>query len=251
MSFRRVYSCLLWSALGCVNAVAPAIATARAQSPADASTFEKLITGRYAGMARGDSATVHRQIADDMHWVVGATGASIDAAQFLAGISHPQVPRPRFEIDSVRARIVGTVATISYRRTDHRSVGTFEVADASRSLEVFVRRGADWILAEHSQSWIVQAPKAVTLDSIALSAFVGRYEIGPGFVDNVHWEGKQLVATSTTESQGATLIPVSSNAFSPDGIAPIIVFERDAAGRVVGYVQGSPDGLIRRARRIP
>jgi len=47
------------------------------------------------------------------------------------------------------------------------------------------------------------------------------------------------------------LVPVSENAFSPDGVAPLIVFERDGSGRVAGYVQGSPDGSVRRARRIP
>jgi hypothetical protein len=89
------------------------------------------------------------------------------------------------------------------------------------------------------------------LDSITLSAFVGRYEIGPGSVDDVHWEGTHLVAMSTTESQGATLVPVSESTFRPDGIAPLMVFERDATGRVVGYVQGSPGGVVRRARRMP
>jgi hypothetical protein len=30
----------------------------------------------------------------------------------------------------------------------------------------------------------------------------------------------------------------------------MIVFERDATGRVVGYVQQAPDGTITRARRV-
>jgi hypothetical protein len=47
------------------------------------------------------------------------------------------------------------------------------------------------------------------------------------------------------------LVPVSENAFIPDGIATLIVFERDGSGRVVGYVQGAPDGTVRRAHRIP
>jgi hypothetical protein len=226
-------------------------ATAGAQTRADESTFQKLLSARYEAIARGDSAAVHRQIAAEMHWVVGANGASIEATQFLSAVSHAQVPPPRFEIDSLRARIVGAVATISYRRLDRRAAGATEVVDHSRALEVFVRRGADWVLLEHSQTWVVQSPPPISLDSITLSAFVGRYEVGPGFVDNVHWEGGHLVATSTTESQGATLVPVSTSAFSPNGIAPLIVFERDATGRVVGYVQESPDGIVRRTRRLP
>ncbi|HEY2852664.1 MAG TPA: hypothetical protein VGJ18_07445 [Gemmatimonadaceae bacterium] len=48
---------------------------------------------------------------------------------------------------------------------------------------------------------------------------------------------------------GATLRRVSEDTFSPDGIAPMIAFERNAKGRVVGYVQQAPDGSIARARR--
>jgi len=62
-----------------------------------------------------------------------------------------------------------------------------------------------------------------------------------------------LVAQSTLEkligAPGATLRRVSEDTFSPDGIAPMIVFERDGTGRVVGYVQQAPDGSVARARR--
>lgn len=44
---------------------------------------------------------------------------------------------------------------------------------------------------------------------------------------------------------------LADDAFSPDGVAPLIVCERDASGRVVGYVQQSPDGSVTRARRMP
>jgi ketosteroid isomerase-like protein len=225
---------------------------ALAQAPrGETSAFNQLIADRYSAIARGDSATVHRQLADDMRWTIVVSGSSIGTPQFLAAISHAQGPRPRFEIDSVEARTFGEVTTVTYRRMDHRLAGAFEDVHSSRSLEVFVRRSGRWRLVEHSETWIVKAPASVTLDSTALNAFVGRYQIGPGFVDDVHWEGSGLVATSTAETRGARLVPVSENAFSPDGIAPLIVFERDGSGRVASYVQSSPDGVVRRAHRIP
>lgn len=63
------------------------------------------------------------------------------------------------------------------------------------------------------------------------------------------------MATSSAEkgmgAAGAHLLPVSDGAFSPEGSAPLIVFERDAAWRVTGYVQQQPDGFVARARRLP
>jgi hypothetical protein len=106
-------------------------------------------------------------------------------------------------------------------------------------------------LARHALSWLVAPVLPIVLDSVAQQAFVGRYEIAPGYVDNVHWEHWYLVATASGQSSGARLIPISRNGFSPDGVGALIVFERDAAGRVRGYVQGYPDGRVIRAARIP
>jgi hypothetical protein len=202
-------------------------------------------------MARGDTAAVHREITDDMEWVVGATGMPLAASEFLSAISHVQNPRPEWTIDSVHARDLGGVATVTYRRLDRRRAGNVETANWTRALEVYVWRGHHWLLTRHSHAWIVQSPPTIAVDSTALAAFVGHYRIGDGVVDNVHFEGGHLVATLSGQTVGGELLPVSESAFSPDGVAPLMVFERDASGHVIGYVQGAPDGGVRRARRIP
>jgi hypothetical protein len=46
-------------------------------------------------------------------------------------------------------------------------------------------------------------------------------------------------------------VPVSATVFSPDGTGALIAFEREATGRVVGYVQGYPDGRVMRRRKLP
>jgi uncharacterized protein (TIGR02246 family) len=66
----------------------------------------------------------------------------------------------------------------------------------------------------------------------------------------VHWEGRNLVATASGQSAGARLVPVATNVFSPDGDGALISFERDARGRVLGYVQGYPDGRVIRAPKL-
>ena len=214
-------------------------------------TFRDVIKARNDAIARGDSATVHKGVTDDMEWVVGATGTPLRAPQFLAAISQPQNPPPEFAIDSIQVRDLGGGATVTYRRLDRRRAGNVETKHWTRALEVYVRRGGRWLLVDHSHTWIVQSPPTIAMDSAALAAFVGRYRLGDGVEDNVHFEGGHLVATMTGETEGATLMPVSESAFSPDGVAPLIVFERDASGRVIGYVQGGPDGDARRTRRVP
>jgi hypothetical protein len=53
-----------------------------------------------------------------------------------------------------------------------------------------------------------------------------------------------------TEAVGPELVPLSGTAFRPNGVGALLVFERDASGRVVGYVQGFPDGRVARGTRL-
>ncbi|HEY7897234.1 MAG TPA: nuclear transport factor 2 family protein [Gemmatimonadaceae bacterium] len=214
--------------------------------------IKPLLIARYAAIARGDTAALRPLLATDLEWIGIANGGTpLSRAQLLNLAAQPQVPTPTYEIDSLSARRIGDIAIVAYRRSDHRQVGSAKQTLVVRAEEVLVRRGGTWLLELHTQSWVAAPVKPIALDSASLAAFVGHYQIAPGFADDVHWEGHQLVATATGEKTGAHLIPVSTAAFSPDGIAPLIVFERDSTGRVIGYVQGFPDGEVRRATRLP
>ena len=127
---------------------------------------------------------------------------------------------------------IGTVAIVDYRRSDHRRIGTYEDSVAWRVFEVFERTGGRWLLTRHDQAWLRQPiPVPLAVDSATLAPFVGHYAIGPGYTDNVHFEGPELVATATGETEGAHLLPVSASGFLPDGVGQLLVFERDGEGR--------------------
>lgn len=214
------------------------------------------VRGSYAAIAKHDTSVLRRGLSDDFRWVLATRGQLMTKPQLIAAVAHaPSVATVAYEVDSVHVERFGDLAVIDYRLTDRRAFGTFERALVSRGTDTFVQHGRRWELLRRTQTWIVTAPATVTLDSTALRAFVGRYAHGANFIDDVHMEAGQLIATSSAESasgvRGAHLLPVSTDAFSPDGVAPVIVFERDASGRVVGYVQQSPDGSVTRARRLP
>jgi ketosteroid isomerase-like protein len=213
--------------------------------------FHDRLVAFNTAVARADTAALGPQIADDLIWVIGATGDVVGKTRLLAAASTPQDPVPHFDVDSVRVRRAGDVAMVDYRRTDRRRVGGYELSFTWRVFETYVRTGARWQVARHIQTWVHQAPSTpAAMDSATLAAFVGRYEIDPSYIDNVHFEGRELVATPTGQKEGGHLVPVSENAFVPDGIGALLVFERDRRGRVIGYIQGYPDGRVLRARKI-
>jgi hypothetical protein len=210
-----------------------------------------LLRAQYVALADTDTTTLGLGLADSLVWVVATRGTALTKSDLLAAASHRQVPAPRFEIDSVRVRLPGDVALVDYRRGDHREVGEYEQTTWTRARDVFAGRGGRWLLERHTETWLVAPVTPIDRDSAALAAFVGRYRIGPDYVDDLHWEGRHLVATASGQTTGVTLVLVSIAAFSPDGVGPLIAFERDKTGRVVGYVQALPDGQVVRASRLP
>ena len=218
-----------------------------------ADAMRPVVDSLYGAFERADTAALRPLLAEELVWTDGVTGAEVARGRLVAVLGARGAGAPvRTERDSVRVRAVGSVAFVGYRRTDRRSVGGVELPTRWRVTDAFVWRGGRWQLVQHSRTWLVAPVQAAAgLDAAALQAFVGRYEVAPGYVDDVHWEGGHLVATLTGMRTGARLVPVSGSVFSPDGTGALIAFERDAAGRVTGYVQGYPDGRVNRRRKLP
>ena len=228
----------------------------RSQQPGTNSfDAERAVVTMFQAISRADTATLRTVLGDDLRWVLAASGTVADRAQLLAAAA-AVVPTASSEyiVDSVHTWRDGAVAVADYRLTNARAFHEYRQVLVSRATDVFTLRNDHWLLVRHTTTWIVHSPLLSDIDSTRGAAFVGHYDKGGGFVDDVHFQDGHLVAQSTLEKliglPGATLRRVSEDTFSPDGIAPMIVFERDATGRVVGYVQQSPDGPIARARRV-
>jgi len=228
--------------------------------PPDTAALRAAPAAIFSAISRGDAAVLRQRVGAELRWVVFSRGTVIDRARLLAAAARPDSGAPpvtiEYDLDSVTTWQRGDVAVAEYRLTDRRTFRSYTNVFISRASDVFAWRPPHgWQLVRHTQAWIVGPPKLLgTVDSAALAPFVGRYDRGAGYIDDVHFRDGHLVAQSTLEAllgaPGAHLRPVSENTFSPEGIAPMIVFERDAQGRVTGYVQQEPDGTIVRARRL-
>ena len=245
----RVFEGLAWSVIITLGAV-PNSAVGQGTPAALSATFRPLLDAEYSAMVRGDTAALGAMLADDLVWIVGPNGSEMTKKQLLGAAAQSNAPAPRFDVDSVRAERFGDVATVEYRRTDHRPMGNGDFVTSWKAMDVFALHKSRWLLERHTQVWLITPVTPISLDSTAMSAFVGRYQVEAGYVDNVHWEGKNLVATASGQTEGAHLVPVATDVFSPDGVGALISFERDANGRVLGYVQGYPDGRVIRAPKV-
>lgn len=224
-------------------------------TPQGAASPETAVRAIYGAIAHADTIALGRWLSTDLRWVSGNSGSVATRQQLLNAASRaiPEI-RLEYEVDSVETRKTGSVATVDYLLTNRRTFRDYQTIFTSRVTDTFAREGGSWRLLRHIQAWTVHSPDTTSLDSLHLAAFVGRYDRGHGYIDDVHFHDGHLVAQSTYEAlmgaPGARLYPVSANAFSPERSAPMIVFERDDRGRVTGYVQQQPDGPITRAPRL-
>lgn len=247
---------IIWTIIA-VGAYCPT--PARAQADINAGTPDVVgqrVRATFDAIARADTAALGGLLSDSLRWLSPTTGAVYDRPQLLAAAARlPAAVALRYGVDSMRVWRSGSVATAEYRLTDSRTFAAHTNTFTSRGADVFAWEHGAWRLRQHVQTWIPHSPATVAADTATLRAFVGRYDRGDGFIDDVHLDGLRLMATSSAEkamgAPGAHLFPISDDAFSPEGSAPLIVFERDATGRVTGYVQQQPDGIVARARRLP
>ncbi len=229
-----------------------AISPSAAQHPDSAVTT---IHNVYLSISRADTVALRALLSGDLRWVLLSSGAVATKQQLLSAASHP-IPgiRLEYQMDSVRTWQRGDVSTVDYALTTRRTFRAYQTVFTSRASDTFIREKGRWQLFRHTQTWLVHPPETMSLDSLQLAQFVGRYDRGNGYIDDVHFKEGYLVAQSTYEalmgSPGAHLYPVSRNTFSPERSAPMIAFERDEGGWVTGYVQQQPDGTIARAPRL-
>jgi hypothetical protein len=216
---------------------------------------ETAVRAVYSAIAHADTVALREVLSKDLRWVSGNSGAVATRQQLLNAASRPiSEIRLEYQLDSVKTWERASVATVDYVLTNRRTFRDYQTVFTSRVTDTFARERGRWRLQRHIQAWTVHSPDTTSLDSLHLAAFVGRYDRGHGYIDDVHFRDGHLVAQSTYEAlmgaPGAHLYPVSANAFSPERSAPMIVFERDDHGRVTGYVQQQPDGPIARAPRL-
>ncbi|SRR6266851_114881 len=85
---RATLAALCASAL--VSGALPSIARAQANL---AGGFQNLLLARYAAIARGDTAALRPQLADDLRWVIGANGAEVTKPSSLRPSPNPRCSR--------------------------------------------------------------------------------------------------------------------------------------------------------------
>jgi ketosteroid isomerase-like protein len=108
-----------------------------------------------------------------------------------------------------------------------------------RSSETWIKRGADWKMIASQGREMLPDPLTVTLSSGQLNDYVGEYRVGSGVAVKISMDGNALAASTNGEKPVALAPEARDFFFTPGSSRTSIIFQRNASGRVTGYVRRS------------
>jgi hypothetical protein len=226
---------------------------AAAQTPADKQVEQELlkITREMIDTSlRGDRSAYERYLADT-YIETDFYGAVTTKARVLDNfLTPPSSMKPTLEIQDVQVHVYGDTAVMSSRGIYRAEANGQKIINSFRSTDVWLRRHGRWQLIASHGSQIPPERVAVNVDPKIYDAYVGEYEIAPGFVFNVTRQGDKLMGQTTRDKKLHELLPQNETTFFIKGDPDLNTFVKDERGQVTHIIFRSLDGQEIKAKKI-
>jgi hypothetical protein len=133
-------------------------------------------------------------------------------------------------------QLYGTVAVTSFTdvQTELAHGQTFHAK--YRSTEVWLKEGADWRMISSQTIALADDPPSVVLSDKELGDYVGTYSGGPDFMFKIARNGSGLTGTLGSNPTVAMKAEVRDVLFTPGQPRLRRIFQRDAQGKITGFV---------------
>src|SRR5712691_8938708 len=175
-----------------VTVVLAAAFLAVAQTPADKKVEAELVRLQREMIGtslRGDKSAFERYT-DETYIETDNNGAVTTRARILDNfLTPPSSMKPTLEIQDVQVHVYGDTAVMSSRDIYRAEANGQKITVSFRTTDVWLRRDGRWQLIASHESQIPPERVAVNVDPKIYDAYVGEYEIAPGFLFSVTRQG--------------------------------------------------------------
>jgi ketosteroid isomerase-like protein len=223
--------------LPCLLLVATTVSLAQPPRDDDAAVIEHQSKEFSDASASGDAQTLEKYL-DDAVVFMNEGGEIATKHDIVTGTTPPPagVHNTLVQTDFT-IHIEGDVAVTSF--TDN---GTFNAYGQTyhgrfRSIEVWRRKQGHWLMISSQTLAASDDPPARQLPAAELDQYVGAYSAGPGLAVKItRDDGAGLVSVTNDGKPAALRVEVRDVLFTPGQPRLRRVFERDAAGKITGFV---------------
>jgi ketosteroid isomerase-like protein len=187
-------------------------------------------------IAPGDRALWDRLLAPDAVYV-DENGEVMDRAAYLASLQPlPAGASGTITIVDYSLRRSGDTALVVHRDDEREDYHGVRLRAEYLMTETWLRRADGWRLAMVHAYVVAKDPPAVAVPSGVLDAYVGRYVAGKDLVFVVRRDGERLVGGREGRVPHELKLEGPDLVFTPGQPRNRLLFQRDAAGRVTGFI---------------
>jgi uncharacterized protein DUF4440 len=209
--------------------------TAAAQSSVEAELRQNT-QALLDAIAPGDTATWNRLL-DPRMIQVDENDVVRTKDQILANLE-PLGPGlvGRLAIDDFRVALAGDAAVVTHEDDEYLEYHGQVIKSRFRMTDTWVHAADGWRLIGEQELAVLKDPPAMQLGRATLCGYAGRYALVPDIVQTIRCEDDRLIV-SREGRPDRTFLPESPDVFFEPG-APRTrrMFQRDAHGRVTGFV---------------
>ncbi len=187
-------------------------------------------------IAPGDKKVWQQALATDAVYV-DENGVILDRARFLEQLSPlPAGVTGNLAIASYQAHIAGDLATVIHLDDEQETYHGQKLSSQYLTTETWRRDGDDWKLYLVHTYAVPKDPPAITLSEKELMQYAGKYSAAPGLTYVIRWDGQRLVGGRKESSMKPLNVEVRDVLFIPGEPRIRKIFQRDAKGRITGFV---------------
>lgn len=186
---------------------------------------------------KGDAATIDRYLDPDVVFT-NETGAIATKKDLVEGTTPTpaNAPKRRIEVTNWALRRQGDVATATFIDKLTQEFHGQTLILQFQSTETWAKRADGWkMIASHTMN-VQHAPQAIHLSPAELDAYVGVYQLDPTFVVKITRRGDGLEASANGGAAIPLQVEIKDVLFTPSAPNVRRLFQRDATGRIVGYI---------------
>jgi len=186
---------------------------------------------------KGDAATMDRYLDADLVFT-NETGAIGTKQDLMSGVNPPpaNAPKRRIEVTNWALRRQGEVATATFIDVVTQDFTGQTLVLRFQSTETWAKRPDGWKMIASQTMNLARPPPAIALPPAELDAYVGVYQVDPTYVVRIARDGDGLTASANGGAPSPLEVELRDVLFTPGAPSVRKIFQRDAAGRVVGYI---------------
>jgi len=168
---------------------------------------------------------------------VDENGVVMSRADFLKQLTPlPPGASGMLAIASYSVELSGDVATVVHKDDEHENYHGQSLFAQYLQTETWQKQEGNWKLLQVHCYTVLQEPKSISLEPGELDAYVGRYSAAPDVNYAIRREGNHLLGQREGRP-AATLHAEVRDVFFVSGQLRIRkIFERDASGKVTGFI---------------